>query len=471
MMPSDPLPEIFQAHLEETLALQQKVRACLGSVLRDYTAREADYAASADYLQDTVSVFKFYRRAKFDMDKAAAAILDNVLWRIGFSEAEPKDTVAHMSLASFDQTLKALVYGLFFIIPHAFDIHGRPVGVLRVRNMIRENGDAGTKAIKDLIAFQLEIARKYMWALTSENWEEFGMEASKAITRFVVVVDLEGAGMSNVAANLIPYFIGLLRYHFPLSIASVYVLNYSCWHLGIWQVAKQTLPESALKRLKFLSKEEIQSFITASNLPQEFGGTMEYIYNYTNDEILVQYGFPRRYVDAELYGLQRPKSCESIADVFVTATPNTPLHSRSPSVSENFKIPSSLRMTVRARIPTEPLAQLTEVNLNQIDRKLESHVQELSSTSVVSFDPFTTANESVVPENKPISMLYHVAQVVHDNSGWLLNKAKKYGKKAAILMTYYIVFMVMFNKGGLVERGLRLYRRSRIQTAFGQNEI
>jgi len=470
-MPSDSLPEIFAAHLEETLALQQKVRGSLGAVLRDYTARDADYAFSVEYLQDIVSIFKFYRRAKFDMDKAAAAILDNVLWRIGYSEDEPKDTVAHMSIASFDPTLKALAYGLLYIVPHAFDVLGRPVGIFRVRNMIRENGEAGTKAIRDLIAFQLEIARKYLWALTMEKWEEFGMEGNKAITRFVVVVDLEGAGMSNVAANLIPYFIGLLRYHFPLSIAAVYILNYSYWHLGIWQVAKQTLPESALRRLKFTSTEEIQSFITAPNLPKEYGGTMEYIYNHYNDEILTQYGFPRRSLDTELYGLQRPKSCESIADVFVTATQNTPLHSRRSSVSGPLKIPASLRMTVLARIIKDQPAQLTERNLKQIDRKLQSHVQELSSASVVSLDSFTTANESVVPENQPISMLYHVAQIVQDNSGWILSKAKKYGKKAAILVTYYIVFMVMFNKGGLVEKGLRLYRKSLIQTAFGQNEI
>jgi len=57
-------------------------------------------------------------------------------------------------------------------------------------------------------------------------------------------------------------------------IAAVFMLNYSWAHSGLWTVAKRVLPDSALSRIFFPSKKQLEEYFTPSCLPKEYGGNL-----------------------------------------------------------------------------------------------------------------------------------------------------------------------------------------------------
>lgn len=51
-----------------------------------------------------------------------------------------------------------------------------------------------------------------------------------------------------------------------LSRSAVFVLNYGWMYAGMWQLAKRVLPNTALERILFPSKEELREFFEDENL-------------------------------------------------------------------------------------------------------------------------------------------------------------------------------------------------------------
>lgn len=91
---------------------------------------------------------------------------------------------------------------------------------------------------------------------------------------------------------MIPLFHDLFSRHFPQTIHTVYVLNYSWLHAGIWSVIKTTLPASATKKLQFLTAEQLQEHIPPDNLPQSHGGTDPIPFSASTSPIYTTFAHP-----------------------------------------------------------------------------------------------------------------------------------------------------------------------------------
>lgn len=156
----------------------------------------------------TVTVFRFLRKSKFNPEATIQALHRTLTWRIQ----------AHLDLLSAS-TLEPIYTEnpVFYFHPDLFDRWGRPCAVLNLR-CVRRTEDNSLDSLKEVssgwervrarhgsrnfrgslqfIAFGWEVGRRYLNDLAKGA-------GAKARIQLVMVVDLEGAGMSNLVSAAI----------------------------------------------------------------------------------------------------------------------------------------------------------------------------------------------------------------------------------------------------------------------------
>ncbi|GAA5936887.1 SEC14 family lipid-binding protein [Sporobolomyces koalae] len=234
---------------------------------------EAGVAAATKILQDRVTVFRFCRRARFSTNAALKLLHATLAWRASSSLR----TLTPTSIPS-----EYLTSPLFFFHPDLIDRFGRPCAILNLR-YVQRTQDGKLDALKDLSKLGWEIGRRWLSDLTRQK------KGHDPTLQMVVIVDLDQAGMSNLEMELLPFFMDLLKSHFPGMIGAIFVLNYGWAYAGMWQLAKRVLPNTALERILFPNKQELLEFFDEDHLLVEHGGKVQYEYTPSNP-ILERYG-------------------------------------------------------------------------------------------------------------------------------------------------------------------------------------
>ena len=210
----DFLRDQFLSKLEDTTSLQTElIDLDLDLLAEEHNLTPHEVALSKEYLEDLVSIFKFFRRAQWNRSRAKEIILDTVLWRIGSSvsyagikapivnsvqdrERLQGESLAHLRLSSLQINAESpLNKGLFFFLPGAKDKFGRPVAVMRLRCMpYDENSFRG---VKEYVALSIEVGRRLCWEQTLKLWEEKG-HGKDVVLRYSCILDLKGVGLSGM---------------------------------------------------------------------------------------------------------------------------------------------------------------------------------------------------------------------------------------------------------------------------------
>ncbi|SCZ91997.1 BZ3500_MvSof-1268-A1-R1_Chr5-3g08271 [Microbotryum saponariae] len=350
------------------------------------------------------TVFRFCRRARFSAPAAYKLLQATLSYRLSSS-------FTSLSLHSIDPIY--LETPLFFFHPSLRDRFGRPCGVLNLRRVTRTE-DGQLDELKNFVKFGWEVARKWLTALSKEadRQEEEGKD--QVMLQIVMIVDLEGAGMANLVRNksaslprrllfqdscrasavvpqeveLLPFFMDMLKQHFPSMVGAIFVLNYGWMYAGMWQLAKRVLPNTALERILFPTKTDLLEFFDEDHLLIEHGGKVDYEYTPANP-IFTTYSptplppalrsapnSPRTSAYPSPSPSPSPSSSTLHSDVFQSATNSraaTPGHSRRSSTNENLSIraPRNMLMT-----PASPLQKAS--------LELFSHTQASSPSSATS---------------------------------------------------------------------------------------
>ncbi|TNY24006.1 hypothetical protein DMC30DRAFT_388363 [Rhodotorula diobovata] len=309
----------FHEHADLVREVQQQAVAEILPALRDEDGLDEEAIAAGEaLLRDRVTVFRFCRRARFSPTAALKLLHATVRWRLTSS-------LQYLTPASVHPLY--LTKPLFFFHPDLVDRFGRPCAVLNLRHVQRTD-DGTLDALKDYARLGWEVGRRYLTDLSRQ-----GQDGDDPKLQIVVIVDLEGAGMSNLEMELLPFFLDLLKSHFPGMVGAIFVLNYGWAYAGMWQLAKRVLPNTALERILFPSKAELFEFFDEEHLLVEHGGQVRYEYSPSNP-ILEKYGHASPSAGTSLRATPAGSSASLASEVFQSA-PNS--RSGTPSASPRMR--------------------------------------------------------------------------------------------------------------------------------------
>ncbi|SCV72814.1 BQ2448_4351 [Microbotryum intermedium] len=360
---------ITQQYHEHLPLVHQVQSDCLDELVASLSTElelsdEATKAAKA-FLNDPYTVFRFCRRARFSAPAAYKLLQATLSYRLSSS-------FTSLSIQSIDPIY--LETPLFFFHPSLRDHFGRPCGVLNLRRVTRTE-DGQLDELKNFVKLGWEVARRWLTALSNEADSQEGVGKDQVMLQIVVIVDLEGAGMANLVSTsllpfdveLLPFFMDMLKQHFPGMVGAIFVLNYGWMYAGMWQLAKRVLPNTALERILFPTKTDLLEFFDEDHLLIEHGGKVDYEYTPANP-IFTTFSptplppalpsapnSPRTSAYPSPSPSPSPSSSTLHSDVFQSATTSratTPGHSRRSSGNDNvsMRAPRNMLMT-----PASPL--------------------------------------------------------------------------------------------------------------------
>jgi hypothetical protein len=146
------------------------------------------------YLNDLISIFRFCRRARFIKLKCYELINSTLIYRLNSFILSSIPLILPININNEDP--------LFFFHPNLNDKLGRPAAILNLK-LVKRNHQGQLDELKDNIRLGWEMGRRYL------NDLSFNQSKLKLKIQMVVMVDLQGANMSNLVRQS-PHFALLL---------------------------------------------------------------------------------------------------------------------------------------------------------------------------------------------------------------------------------------------------------------------
>jgi len=149
--------------------------------------------------------------------------------------------------------------------PPPRDLLGRPVVLVRLSNV------QGTAAeIKQYIISRFEHLRL---ALFDHNCSL--PESEDPILQYIFIVDIANAGGMNVATEVVPWLVSNISPNYHGITSSIYIVNYSMFYSGIWNLAKRIISQYILDKISFVTNADLLKVLPSESLPKEYGGTLK----------------------------------------------------------------------------------------------------------------------------------------------------------------------------------------------------
>ncbi|KAH9892750.1 CRAL/TRIO domain-containing protein [Cubamyces lactineus] len=247
------LVEAYQNNIATARTIQQTLlNDILPGLVDELELDEESEARARLWLNDLESMFRLFKRHKFTVPFTLEHARDTLLWRLA---VVPADLPSRPP--SFIQCLP-LVHR---------DPCGRPVIVVRLAQLFQFSGD-----VRDALVHYMERLRLNLQSMNRVDAREDGNRTP--ILQYMALLDIGGISVQNANMDLITWYIFELVPRFPGMLAAVFVLNYSWAHSGLWNIVKRVLPQSALARVFFPSRQELLQCVPPAGLPQEYGGAL-----------------------------------------------------------------------------------------------------------------------------------------------------------------------------------------------------
>ncbi|GAA5810265.1 hypothetical protein MFLAVUS_003685 [Mucor flavus] len=348
-----------------------------------------DFSDAKEYIQDKVTIFRFLRECKFDLDQAHERLLKTISWRI-------ENSIADLSFESciefFENAQGAFAYF------HKTDKSSRPLIFVRLRYFPTEFRDPTKKLVHHIERYtclMMEMARKLTWSMTCDR--ENKDEACVLVSQITAVVNIQKAPMLPLDAEIIKTVAMILDERYPGMVSTVNVLNFGWMYQGIWAIVKFLLSEEAKNSIRFTTVNELKPLISPNSILQEMGGNDAFRWSLELDKILQNYGSGRikeqlPHTPPTSEDRSRSNSISDGEDVFFDADDALPSIPLSPPLPEHIP-PMSLNttsLTSRAglRMGTDFLTSFIDTtrNTDQQQRRVSTsieHVYQPSSVIVV----------------------------------------------------------------------------------------
>ncbi|XP_023673290.1 motile sperm domain-containing protein 2 isoform X1 [Paramormyrops kingsleyae] len=102
-------------------------------------------------------------------------------------------------------------------------------------------------------------------------------EPGKLLT---VVFDMSESGISNIDMEFVKYIINCFKIYYPKFLSKMIMYEMPWIMNAAWKIVKTWLDPDAINKLKFVTKNDVQTYIDAEYLPPHMGGTDPFKYSY-----------------------------------------------------------------------------------------------------------------------------------------------------------------------------------------------
>ncbi|BDD56811.1 cytosolic factor, phosphatidylinositol/phosphatidylcholine transfer protein [Monascus purpureus] len=214
---------------------------------------------------DTLTLLRFLRARKFDVQAAKTMFIESEKWRKEFGT----DDLAR----TFDYTEKAQVFKFYPQYYHKTDKDGRPV-------YIEKYGKIDLSAM-----YKITTAERMLQNLVCE-YEKLAdprlpacsRKAGKLMETCCTIMDLKGVGITSIPSvyGYVRQASSISQNYYPERLGKLYLINAPWGFSGAFNIIKGFLDPVTVNKIHVLGsnyKKELLGQVPAENLPVEFGGT------------------------------------------------------------------------------------------------------------------------------------------------------------------------------------------------------
>ncbi|RYP81766.1 hypothetical protein DL770_005823 [Monosporascus sp. CRB-9-2] len=235
---------------------------------------------------DTLTLLRFLRARKFDVNLAKQMFVNAEKWRAELTFADGKTPIMPYGqkinldeeLADWDKdrSLRTKVAPYYPQYYHKTDKDGRPVYIEQLGKVDRKKLEAmGVKGDHMLTNLAVEYER-----MADPRLPACSRKAGYLLETSCTIMDLKGVGLfqANAVKDLVRETSKMSQDYYPERMGRMYMINAGRFISALFSWAKSFLDPVTQEKIHVISgdgKAELLAQIPAENLPKEFGGTCE----------------------------------------------------------------------------------------------------------------------------------------------------------------------------------------------------
>ncbi|KAJ2892474.1 putative sec14 cytosolic factor protein [Zalerion maritima] len=213
---------------------------------------------------DTITLLRFLRARKFDVNLSLKMIEDCEKWR--------KDTNLDETVVNWEYPEKPEVFKYYPQYYHKTDKDGRPV-------YIESLGNADLKALAKITTEErmlTNLAVEYE-RVADPRLPACSRKSGHLLETCCTIMDLKGVGLMK-ASEVYGYLrqaSNMSQNYYPERLGKLYVINAPWGFSGVWSIVKGWLDPVTVNKINILGgsyQSELLKQIPAEDLPKQFGG-------------------------------------------------------------------------------------------------------------------------------------------------------------------------------------------------------
>ncbi|KAK8066249.1 Sec14 cytosolic factor- variant [Apiospora hydei] len=216
---------------------------------------------------DTLTLLRFLRARKFDVNNAKKMFVDCEAWR--------KETKLDETVPTWDYPEKEALFKYYPQYYHKTDKDGRPVYIEQMGGIDLTAMYKITTAERMLTNLAVEYER-----LSDPRLPACSRKAGNLLETCCTIMDLKGVGITKVPQvySYVKQASAMSQNYYPERLGRMYLINAPWGFSGVWNAVKGWLDPVTVQKIHILGsgyQKELLAQVPAENLPKSIGGTCE----------------------------------------------------------------------------------------------------------------------------------------------------------------------------------------------------
>ncbi|KAJ4348521.1 cytosolic factor, phosphatidylinositol/phosphatidylcholine transfer protein [Didymosphaeria variabile] len=219
---------------------------------------------------DTLTLLRFLRARKFNVELSKQMFIDSEKWRASYAGVGVEELVR-----TFDYPERPQIFKYYPQYYHKTDKDGRPVYIEQLGNVdltAMAKITSQERMIQNLVCEYEKMADPRLPACSRRSG--YLLETSCSI------MDLKGVGIAKATSvyGYLQAVSAISQNYYPERLGKMYVINAPWGFSGVWGVVKRFLDPVTVNKIHILGsgyQKELIAQVPAENLPKQFGGSCE----------------------------------------------------------------------------------------------------------------------------------------------------------------------------------------------------